>query len=115
MADMHDIDVIFSYDHHDREHVRPGGGSRRDAWVVWCWETGINNGSVWRDMLTDRFDHARAVCVIWTVRSVNSEFVRYEASRANARGVVVPIRLESAVSLPASARSDASSYAAQRS
>jgi hypothetical protein len=39
-------------------------------------------------------EHARAVCVVWTVHSVESPFVRDEASRANARGVLLPLRLD---------------------
>jgi hypothetical protein len=60
---------------------------------VW-WDTDISIGSVWRDVLADRIDHARAVCVIWTVNSVSSQFVRDEASRAHERGVLVPVRLD---------------------
>jgi hypothetical protein len=94
MADVHDIDVFFSYDHADRERVRPLVEEvTRHGWAVW-WDTDISIGSVWRDVLTDRLDHARAVCVIWTVNSVSSQFVRDEASRAHERGVLVPVRLD---------------------
>ena len=94
MADIHDIDVFFSYDHADRERVRPLVEEvTRHGWAVW-WDTDISIGSVWRDLLADRLDHARAVCVIWTVNSVSSQFVRDEASRAHERGVLVPVRLD---------------------
>lgn len=29
---MHDIDLFFSYDHHERERVRPWWKSRRNGW-----------------------------------------------------------------------------------
>jgi hypothetical protein len=94
MAEVHDIDVFFSYDHADRERVRPLVEEvALHGWAVW-WDTDISIGSVWRDVLTDRLDHARAVCVIWTVNSVSSQFVRDEASRARERGVLVPVRLD---------------------
>jgi TIR domain len=94
MADMHDIDVFFSYDHADRERVRPLVEEvAQRGWAVW-WDTDISIGSMWRDVLTDRLDHARAVCVIWTMNSVSSQFVRDEASRAHERGVLVPVRLD---------------------
>jgi hypothetical protein len=94
MATEHDIDVFFSYDHADRERIRPLVEEvERHGWAVW-WDTEISIGSVWRDVLTDRLDHARAVCVIWTENSVSSRFVRDEASRAHERGVLVPVRLD---------------------
>lgn len=94
MAGVGDIDVFFSYDHADRGRVRPLVGEvTRHGWAVW-WDTDLSVGSKWRDVLTDRLDHARAVCVIWTVNSVCSQFVRDEAARANRRGVLVPIRLD---------------------
>jgi len=94
MADTHDIDVFFSYDHADRERVRPLVEEvTRRGWAVW-WDTYISIGSAWRDVLTDRLNHARAVNVVWTVNSISSEFVRDEASRAHRRGVLVPVRLD---------------------
>jgi hypothetical protein len=114
MADTHDIDVFFSYDHNDRERVRPLVEEvRRNGWAVW-WHTSMSIGNVSREVLTDRFDHARAVCVIWTVRSVDGEFARDEASRANARGSSYLSSLPCRSASPASAISSAPTYAAGR-
>lgn len=49
MADTHDIDVFFSYDHNDRERVRPLVEEvRRNGWAVW-WHTSMSIGNVSRE------------------------------------------------------------------
>jgi hypothetical protein len=94
MADRNDIDVFVSYHHADRERVRPlVDVMKAQGWSVW-WDTEIEIGEVWRHVLTDRLEHARAVCVVWTVYSVASNFVQNEASWAEGRGVLVPVRLD---------------------
>jgi hypothetical protein len=94
MANRNDIDVFVSYDHADKERVRPLVDiMTAKGWSVW-WDTAVESGAPGRDVLWDRLEHARAVCVVWTVSSVESSFVRDEASRANARGVLLPLRLD---------------------
>jgi hypothetical protein len=94
MANRNDIDVFVSYDHADKERVRPLVDiMKAKGWSVW-WDTEVEIGARWRDVLLDRLEHARAVCVVWTHYSIESPFVRDEASRANARGVLLPLRLD---------------------
>jgi TIR domain len=94
MAERNDIDVFLSYHHADRARVKPLVDlMKASGWAVW-WDTEVSVGARWRDLLLDRLEHARVVCVVWTSGSVASDFVRDEASRANARGVLLPVRLE---------------------
>jgi hypothetical protein len=94
MADRNDIDVFVSYHHGDRERVRPlVEAMKARGWEVF-WDTAIGIGDEWREVITDRLDHARAVCVVWTTDSVSSRWVRDEASRGGDRGVLVPVRLD---------------------
>ena len=94
MAERNDIDVFVSYHHEDRERVRPlVEAMQARGWEVF-WDTVIGIGELWRDVIDDRLDHARAVCVVWTENSVTSRWVREEAERGGQRGVLVPVRLD---------------------
>jgi hypothetical protein len=88
-------DLVFvSYDHDDRERVAAlVQRFKRRGWnVFWDRETRI--GEKWRVVIEDRLDHARCVVVIWSRRSVDSEWVRAEASRAADLGVLKAARLD---------------------
>lgn len=94
MAERNDIDVFVSYHQGDRERVRPLVEAMQSrGWEVF-WDTVIGIGEQWRDVIDDRLDHARAVCVVWTTDSVTSRWVREEAERGGQRGVLVPVRLD---------------------
>ncbi|WP_108515590.1 TIR domain-containing protein [Bradyrhizobium algeriense] len=62
-----------------------------NGFEVW-WDTSLITGNRFGDEITKRIDEARAVIVIWSPESVSSDWVRWEATRANERKVLIPLR-----------------------
>jgi serine/threonine-protein kinase len=89
-------DVFVSYKAEDRRRVQPlVQALQADGLSVW-WDEHIGAGDVWRETIERQLDEARTVVVVWSKRSVGSEgsFVREEASRAQRRGVYVPVLID---------------------
>lgn len=89
-------DVFVSYKAEDRARVRPLVRALEDkGYSVW-WDEHIGAGDTWREAIEKQLDDALCVIVIWSKRSVGPEgkFVRDEASRAQRRGVYVPVLLD---------------------
>jgi len=81
-------DVFVSYDHDDRDRVRPLVEAIEQRGLSVFWDRDIPPGSSWDDVLERSFDRARCVVVVWTERSRESKWVRTEASaRAKLRAV----------------------------
>jgi hypothetical protein len=88
--------VLVSYKREDELRVaRLVEALRSHGLDVW-WDQHLPGGESWRDNITEALDKAGCVVVVWTRNSVGPEggFVRDEASRAKARGVLVPIRMD---------------------
>jgi len=94
MPDANDVDVFVSYAHGDRERGRPMVDELKSAGLTAWWDTEIEVGSRWRDVIADRHAHAKSICVVWSVSSVASAFVRDEAQRALDSGILVPVLLD---------------------
>jgi hypothetical protein len=96
MPDSNANDVFVSYAHDDRERVRPFVDKlKAEGLSVW-WDTEIEIGSMWRDVILDRLVHAKSVCVVWSARSIASGFVCDEAQRGLECGILVPVLLDDA-------------------
>lgn len=94
-------DVFLSYKAEDRPRLQPlVAALQADGVSVW-WDAHIGGGDDWRDAIQQNLDSAKCVIVAWSKRSVAPEgkFVRDEASRAQRRGVYLPIRIDD-VELP---------------
>ena len=89
-------DVFVSYKAEDRRRVQPlVQALQADGLSVW-WDEHIGAGDAWRETIEQQLDGARCVVVIWSKRSVGADgkFVREEASRAQRRGVYVPVLID---------------------
>lgn len=89
-------DVFVSYKAEDRRRIQPlVEALQADGYSVW-WDQHIEAGDDWRDAIERELDAAGCVVVAWTKRSVGPEgrFVRDEATRAQERGICVPIILD---------------------
>jgi TolB-like protein/Tfp pilus assembly protein PilF len=89
-------DVFVSYKAEDRRRIRPLVQClQSDGYSVW-WDERIGAGDAWRETIERELDSARCVIVVWSKRSVGPEggFVREEASRAQRRGVYVPVLID---------------------
>lgn len=94
-------DVFVSYKAEDRRRIQPlVDALEADGCQVW-WDAHIGGAAEWREEIQAHLDSARCVIVAWSARSVGPEgrFVRDEATRAQRRGIYVPVCID-AVELP---------------
>jgi len=64
---------------------------RARGYTVW-WDTNVLTGDNFRDVIVRELKEAAAVIVVWTKRSVRSEWVISEATRAKQMRKLIPIR-----------------------
>lgn len=89
-------DVFISYKAEDRARLQPlVVALEAEGFTVW-WDAHIGGGANWRQDIQENLDAAKCVIVAWSKRSVGQDgnFVRDEASRAQRRGVYLPVRLD---------------------
>ena len=87
-------DIFLSYSREDQATARRfAEGLQREGFKVW-WDQALNAGESF-DQVTERtLKEAKAVVVLWTRRSVQSRWVRSEATLADRYGTLVPAMLE---------------------
>jgi len=89
-------DVFISYKAEDRKRIQPlVQALQADGYSVW-WDEHIGTGDEWRQTIEKQLDSAKCVIVAWSKRSAGPDgrFVRDEASRAQRRGIYVPVLLD---------------------
>jgi formylglycine-generating enzyme required for sulfatase activity len=84
-------DIFISY---SKKHAALTEALARDleaeGYTTW-WDTGLLPGDEFPDEIKRQLDAAKAVIVIWTESSVNSKWVRAEATRAHAQGKLIAL------------------------
>ncbi len=89
-------DVFVSYARHDKARVAPlVAAIEARGWSVW-WDPAITPGQEFDQQIVTELKAAAAVLVVWTPSSVNSRWVRGEARDGADRGILVPVRFDSA-------------------
>lgn len=89
-------DVFVSYARHDKARVAPlVAAIEAQGWSVW-WDPAITPGQEFDQQIVTELKAAAAVLVVWTPSSVNSRWVRGEAREGADRGILVPVRFDSA-------------------
>jgi TIR domain len=92
-------DVFLSYAREDRDAARSLARTLEGCgWSVW-WDREIHPGEAFDQAIERELAAARAVVVLWSERSIASEWVKNEAAEAAERGVLVPALLD-ATKLP---------------
>ncbi|HLH11989.1 MAG TPA: SUMF1/EgtB/PvdO family nonheme iron enzyme [Methylovirgula sp.] len=87
-------DVFLSYKKEDlpiADHIV--AALRTEGFSVW-WDDGLTPRTAWDAMLEKEIAAAAAVVVLWTPRSIGSDWVRTEAHYADDRGKLVPVMVE---------------------
>lgn len=93
-------DVFISYARADREIASVFADTfAAQGWSVW-WDPEITYGTQFDRVIEKEIHEAKCVVVLWSKRSVESQWVRSEASEANQRGILVPIRIEAGAKEP---------------
>jgi hypothetical protein len=86
--------VFVSYDRDDRERIaKLVELLEAQGWSVF-WDRDIPSGESWRSHLVGALERARCVVVLWTHRSIESDWVAEEADFARQRDVLVPVLLD---------------------
>ena len=87
-------DVFISYKRDDRRWAeRLADALAKHGLDVW-WDHELEAGDAFRRVINAQMEQARAVLVLWSKASVESDFVLDEAGRGLARGILVPATIE---------------------
>lgn len=87
-------DVFVSYSREDLANVRPIISMlEAQGWSVF-WDRKILPGQQWSTLIEEKLRAAKAVLVVWSRFSVQSEWVKAEAMAARERGILVPVRID---------------------
>jgi len=96
-------DIFLSYTEKDREQARRVAAMLESVgWSVW-WDRRIPAGETWRGVLEKALGNMRCMIVLWSARSIESEWVYEEATEGRRLGKLVPVMIE-AVRPPAGFR-----------
>ena len=87
-------DVFLSYCREDQPVARRfAEGLEREGFSVW-WDQSLSAGETFDKVTEKALKDARAVVVLWSKRSVESRWVRSEATQADRYGTLVPATIE---------------------
>ncbi|MEO6733044.1 MAG: toll/interleukin-1 receptor domain-containing protein [Ferruginibacter sp.] len=87
-------DVFISYSSEDKTIVKQLAAMLENrGWSVW-WDRQIPIGQKYDTVIENELHKASCVIVVWTKRSIGSEWVKNEASEAAQKGILVPVILE---------------------
>jgi WD40 repeat protein len=88
-------DVFISYAREDKPQVKRLADAFTAArgWSVW-WDQRLRSGERFPREIQDAVTHSRCVLVVWSPRSVDSDWVCAEATEGWQRGILVPLQVE---------------------
>jgi TIR domain len=89
-------DVFISYKREDEVRVARLAKALEKAGLSIWWDRGLPGAESWRENIAGALHSAKCVVVVWSQGSVGVEgaFVRDEAGRAMARGILVPVMID---------------------
>jgi formylglycine-generating enzyme required for sulfatase activity len=88
------VDVFVSHKKEDFTIAERVVTALKDHGLSVWWDDGLNPKSAWDSEIEEAIGTAATVVVLWTPRSVSSEWVRTEAHYAQDRGKLVPVMVE---------------------
>lgn len=87
-------EIFLSYKKEDRAVAERLVTALRAAGQSVWWDDALNPGQAWDAMIEREIAASRHVIVLWTPRSVGSDWVRSEAHYAQDHGKLVPVMIE---------------------
>jgi TolB-like protein len=87
-------DIFLSYAREDQATARRfAQGLEHDGFSVW-WDQTLHTGEAYDKVTETALREARAVVVLWSKQSVESRWVRAEATTAHRLGTLMPVMIE---------------------
>jgi TolB-like protein/tetratricopeptide (TPR) repeat protein len=87
-------DIFLSYSRDDQPTARLfAEGLEREGFSVW-WDQTLDAGENFDKVTEKALKEAKAVVVLWSRKSVDSKWVRSEATQADRYGTLVPVTIE---------------------
>ena len=87
-------DIFLSYNREDQAVARRFAEAfEGQGFSVW-WDTTLRAGEAYDKVTEQALSDAKAVVVLWSPRSVDSRWVRAEATQADRQGTLVPVTIE---------------------
>ena len=87
-------DIFLSYNRDDALIARRfAEGFERQGFTVW-WDATLRSGEAYDEVTERALADAKAVVVLWSAQSVNSRWVRAEATEAARNKTLVPVMIE---------------------
>jgi len=87
-------DVFVSYASEDRDRVRPLVDVIEGAGFSVWWDPRIDLGTSFDREIEHELELAECVVVVWSGRSIESDWVRAEAQEGLDRGILVPVLID---------------------
>ncbi len=88
------VTVFLSYARADEAQARRLASALEHAGHTVWWDAMIEGGAAFSKSIADALDSADAVLVLWSARSVESDWVRDEAAQGRERHRLVPLSLD---------------------
>lgn len=87
-------DIFLSYSREDQDRAKVFAEAfSAQGFDVW-WDVGLRTGEAYDKVTEDALRAAKAVVVLWSKRSVESRWVRAEATLADRHGTLLPVMIE---------------------
>ncbi len=87
-------DIFLSYSNEDHARVRPLANALQAVGYTVFWDIRIKPGERWDAVIEAELKKARCVVVVWSQRSIASDWVRAEAYEGLSRRVLVPVLVD---------------------
>jgi len=92
-------DIFISYKREEQPTARKlANALESEGWTVW-WDPRLRAGERFNDVIENALKESKCVVVMWSKRSVESQYVKDEATYALERKKLIPIKIEE-VGLP---------------
>jgi hypothetical protein len=92
--------VFISYASEDRSRAKTLAQALEERGFSTWWDRKIPFGRAYDEVIAESLAQAQCVLVLWTDLSVESRWVRSEASEAAAREILIPVLMERNVKIP---------------
>jgi hypothetical protein len=87
-------DIFISYKREEQAIARKlADALESEGWTVW-WDPMLRAGERFNDVIEKALKESKCVVVMWSKRSVESQYVKHEANYASRRNKLVPVMIE---------------------